>query len=327
MKRHVILATVSGILSISSAAAFDCKQAATVNEKAICNDPAALAADTQLSSIFKALRGKLQGSQGAELLRAQQSWVKQRDNNCGEKTGAELAACLKDQTESRTSFLTVKPEVGSGAPANLLPFFQIVKGGKGKTNVEIEVYKFVKPTDAGQKAFNAEVDKLMADVQEPGAGDEDSESFDYSVGISLDYISPKLISAHSTTSTYFGGPHPNNQSSTINIDLKKGAVAKFKNFLDDEALTKVTTSCAKQVLQQKKENEGADVDVSEDALQKLNADIAHASGDLALWTFGADKAEIQYDQYVVGAYSEGAFFCDVPYTDLRPMVKKGFPLP
>lgn len=327
-KQYAVIATISGLLSASPVFAFDCGKASTASEKAICADPTALASDTALSAAYKILSTSLSPNQSAELLKAQQNWVKQRDNNCGEQTtGAELSACLKDQSVSRMAYLTAKPEAGSGAPNNLVPFFQIVKGGKGKTNVDIQVYKFMKPTDAGQKAFNAQVDKLAADLQEPAAGDETADSYDYLVSMSLNYASPELISAHSETSSYFGGAHPNNQSSTININVKKGAVAKFKDFLSSDAVTKLSVSCSKQVLQQKKESQGADVNLGDETLKKLYEDIARVSSDLALWTFTTDKAQIQFDQYVVGAYSEGAFSCDIPYTELRPLVKKGFPLP
>ena len=113
----------------------------------------------------------------------------------------------------------------------------------------------------------------------------------------------------------------------FNINVKKGAVAKFKDFLSSDAVTKLSVSCSKQVLQQKKESQGADVNLGDETLKKLYEDIARVSSDLALWTFTTDKAQIQFDQYVVGAYSEGAFSCDIPYTELRPLVKKGFPLP
>ena len=324
IKHRVFLAAFGILVSAQTAYAFDCKQAATASEKAICADPAALASDTALSDAFKTLRASLSASQAAELLKSQQSWVKQRDSNCGESTPADLAKCLKEQTDLRAETFNTKPKAGPGGFGTLVPFFRSEVGGKGKTKVQIQVYKFANPSDAAQKTFNKEIDKLIGDIPLANA---DDDSFDFSVDMSLDYVSPKLISAHTATSSYLGGPHPSNQSTTINIDVRKGAVAKFKDFLDNPAATKIAALCAKQVLQQKKESQGADLDLSEDTLKKLSEDIANANNHLELWTFAADKAEIQYDQYVVGAYSEGAFACDIPYSDLRPVVKKDFPLP
>ena len=327
IKQHLFIAAFGIALSASNANAFDCTKAATSSEKAICADPAALAADAALSDAFKTLRTSLSSSQSTELLKSQQSWVKQRDNSCSESSQADLAKCLKDQSDLRAKSFSTKPNAGPGGFGTLMPFFRSEVGGKGRTKIEILVYKFANPSDAAQKTFNTEIDKLIGDVPKPGAEDAQSDSFDFSVDMSLDYVSPKLISAHTATSSYLGGAHPSNQSTTINIDVKKGAVAKFKDFLNKTAATKIAESCTKQVLQQKKESQGADVNLSENTLKKLSDDVANANKDLALWTFAADKAEIQYDQYVVGAYSEGAFFCDIPYSDLRPMVKKDFPLP
>lgn len=327
IKQHIFLAAFAIALSASHANAFDCTKAATTNEKAICADPAALASDAALSDAFKTLRASLAPSQSAELLKSQQTWVKQRDNNCDGSSQAELAKCLKDQSDLRAKSLSAKPNAGAGGYGILAPFFQSEVGGKGKTSVEILVYKFANPSDAAQKTFNKEIDKLIGNVPQPGADDAQSDTYDFSVDMSLDYVSPKLISAHAATSSYLGGAHPNNQSTTINIDVKKGAVAKFKDFMDNTAAKKIAALCTKQVLQQKKESQGAEVSLDEDTLKKLSDDIANANKDLALWTFAADKVEIQYDQYVVGAYSEGAFACDIPYSDLRPLVKKDFPLP
>ena len=327
IKQHLFIAAFGIAFSASNANAFDCTKAATASEKAICADPAALASDAALSDAFKTLRTSLSPSQSAELLKSQQSWVKQRDDNCGQSTQAELAKCLKDQSDSRAKSFSTKPNAGPGGVGTLMPFFRSEVGGKGKTKVEILVYKFANPSDGAQRTFNKEVDKLIGDVPNPAADDAQSDTFDFSVDMSLDYVSPKLISAHTSSSSYLGGAHPSNQSTTINIDVRKGAVAKFKDFLDNTAATKIAALCAKQVLQQKKESQEANVDLSEDTLKKLTDDIANANKDLALWTFAADKVEIQYDQYVVGAYSEGAFACDIPYGDLRPLVKKDFPLP
>ena len=253
--------------------------------------------------------------------------MKQRDINCGESRDDELATCLKEQTDLRTKSLSAKPNAGPGGAGTLIPFFQSEVGGKGKTKVDVLVYKFANPSDAAQKTFNAEIDTLIGDVPKPGAGDDPSASFDFSVDMSLDYISAKLISARTVTSSYLGGAHPNTQSATINIDVEKGAVAKFQDFLDETAAAKIVSICAKQVLQQKKDSLGSDVGLSEDTLKRLNDDIANANKDLAQWTFKAGEAEIQYDQYVVGAYAEGAFSCEIPHAELRPLVKTGFPLP
>jgi hypothetical protein len=62
-------------------------------------------------------------------------------------------------------------------------------------------------------------------------------------------------------------------------------------------------------------------------LKSLTHDLEETTRKLDTWSFGADKATIDYDPYAVGAYAEGAYDCEIPYATLRAWVKPGFPLP
>ena len=326
MLRSVSLLTLISATTFSSANAFDCKLASTPGEKAICADPSALAADEMLNKVFGELRTSLGERQIAELLSSQKRWMKDRDS-CALNTGNSLAECIKSATIARTELLEAAPVSGTGAPGKLVPYFFFDKGGKGKTKVDIQVYEFAKASEPAQLAFNAEVNKLIKDIPQPEAGDPQSDNFEYNVSMSLEYASPKLISVHAVTETFLGGAHPNNQSNAINIDVAKGKLAQFSDLLDKAAAQKIFGECGQQVLKQKKENEGKDADTSPAAVKRLRDTISSVSGDLALWTFAANQAEIQYDTNVLGAHAEGVFFCTIPYALLRPLVRPGFPLP
>ena len=113
----------------------------------------------------------------------------------------------------------------------------------------------------------------------------------------------------------------------INIDGATGSEAKFANLLDKKPAKNIFKLCVAQVLQQKKENQGADTDVSADALQALEQTITDVSGDLALWSFNADNAVITYSADVVASHAEGVFECTIPYVTLRKLAKTSFPLP
>ena len=321
-----LIATLIVAFPSLPAFAFDCKLAASLSEKAICADPKALAADADLGKAYEALRATLDAGQRGELGKAQSRWLKTRDANCAEKTGNELSVCLEGESKKRAKFLAGVPESGPGGKGKLVPFFQVEKGGAGRTDVDVEVFKFANPSTPAEKVFNADIEKLIGDFAQPDKGDT-SDSYSFYADTTLTYVSPRLISAQTVTSTFNGGPHPMIQSTSSNIDVAAGGEATFANMLDKKAAQEVFDSCAKQVLKQKKETEGADADLSADAIKNLNETVASVSSDLALWSFYADKAVITYDQDVVGAHGEGAFDCTIPYTQLRPLVKPGFPLP
>ena len=72
---------------------------------------------------------------------------------------------------------------------------------------------------------------------------------------------------------------------------------------------------------------GADAPLGAADLKELAKNVAEATDKIANWSFGADKATVTYDPYAVGAYVEGAYQCEIPYTMLKPLAKPSFPLP
>ena len=311
---------------VMSTFAFDCKLAATKAEKAICADPAAIAADAALGAAYTSLRGSLVPAQRSELAEAQSRWLPERDASCGDKSGTEFSACLADQSRTRMKVLMGAPVAGPGSSGKLVPFFRFEKGGPGKTDIDVEVFKFTNPTTAAEKTFNADVEKLISDIPQPDKGDK-AEDFSFSTLMTLSYVSTRLISAQTVTSTFVGGAHPMIEILNINIDAAKGKPATFANLLDKKPAKDIFKLCAAQVLRQKKESQGADADVSADALQALEQTITDVSGDLALWSFNADNAVVTYSADMVASHAEGVFDCTIPYADLRKLARSSFPLP
>ena len=326
MKRVVILAFMAAAFCAAPAYAFDCKRAASDSEKAICADPAALAADADLGKAFEALRAATDSKLRAGLVASEVAWLHRRDSECSDQKGAALSACLAKQSRARLAFLTGVPDAGSGAPGRLAPTFRMQKGGKGKTDIDIEILKFVDPSTPAQRAFNTAADKLSDDLEEPDEGDPYAQHYAFDVSMRLAYASPRLISAHAKEYSDLGGAHPNFNSANINIDVAQGRAATFDALLDKAGAQTVFALCLKQVRDERRER-GEDEEMPADDLKALTDSVAKASADLGVWSFGADAATLSYDPYVVGAYAEGAFDCTIPYATLRPLAKTSFPLP
>jgi uncharacterized protein YecT (DUF1311 family) len=309
------------------ASALDCKAAASKAEKAICADPAALAADSEMSKAYGALHGLLDAKQHAALIKSQVQWLTERDGACFEKKDAELSSCLAEQSNERRLFLSGGAPAGPGYPGKLIPAFRIEPGGKGRTDVDIEVLKFPAPANAGERAFNVAVDKLSGDIVQPEKEDAQRDDYAYSWKMHLVYASPRLLSAHADGYSSTGGAHPNSYSHDINIDLTTGREATFDSLLDKGGAEKIFALCLDQVVADRKSREGADGDLDAEGLKTLRKDIATATGALDTWRFGAEAANVSYDPYAVGSYVEGDFTCKIPYAILRPLAKPGFPLP
>jgi uncharacterized protein YecT (DUF1311 family) len=309
------------------ALALDCKAAASKAEKAICADPAALAADAEMSKAYGALHGSLDAKQHAALLKSQVQWITERDGACFEKKGAELSSCLAGESNARRLFLSGGASAGPGYPGKLVPVFRIEAGGKGRTDVDIEVLKFPAPANEAERAFNTGVDKLSGDVIQPDKEDSQRDDYAYSWKMRLVYASPRLHSAHADGYSSTGGAHPNSYSHDINIDVAAGREATFDSLLDKAGAEKIFALCFDQVVADRKAREGADGDLDAEGMKTLRKDIATATGALNTWRFGAEAADVSYDPYAVGSYVEGDFTCKIPYATLRPLAKPGFPLP
>ncbi|MGA2484571.1 MAG: lysozyme inhibitor LprI family protein [Roseiarcus sp.] len=326
MTRAVRVGLGLAALAASPAMALDCQRAATPSEKAICADPIALAADSDLGKAFDALRASLDPKGRTQLVAAQVAWLGLRDSNCADEKGPALGACLARETRARVAFLAGAPEAGPGAPGRLAPVFRMQKGGKGRTDVDVQLLKFVDAATPAERAFNAAVDRLTNDLENPGKDDPLADQWSYMWSMRMAYASPRLISAHADGDSFMGGAHPNSYSVNVNIDGARGREATFADMLDKPAADKIFALCLKQVRDQKSAREGS-ADDDSGAPKTLAESVAEATADLKAWSFGADAATVSYDPYAVGAYVEGAFSCSVPYATLRPSARADFPLP
>jgi uncharacterized protein YecT (DUF1311 family) len=323
MKR--IWLSAAALLTLASpAAALDCKRASTKTEHAICADPAATAADAAMGKAYETLRLSLRPPQRAGLLASQVQWLQNRDA-CIASDSAATLSCILDQTEQRRAFLSGAAEAGPGPTGRIAPYFRYEAQSKGRAELAFDLLRFVNPASAGEKTFNAMVDKLASDVEQPDPSDLNADNFYFGWKMRLVYASPKFISAHAEGSENSGGAHPNSGANDFNIDMTSGTAMSFDQLLDKPGADKVFALCVDQVVQQKKAG-GADA-LDADDLKKLRADLATSTSDLKSWSFAAAAATVSYDPYEVGSYAEGAFTCKLPYTTLRPLAKPTFPLP
>ena len=105
MQRSAVLA-LALLASAVPAAAFDCAKASTEIEKAICADPAALAANDRMETVYFAMRDRLKGTPGEAILKdGQRAWLRHRDAFCNPE-----AECLASESDGRAQALAKTPE-------------------------------------------------------------------------------------------------------------------------------------------------------------------------------------------------------------------------
>jgi uncharacterized protein len=283
------------------ALAFDCSKAGSAVEKAICANPAAIAANDEMEAAYFALRESLADKAALELLRdGQRAWIRHRDERCG--SGAE---CLESESRSRAETL-------GAVPQGMVPIFRFQQGGPRRYAVSVAAYRFVPADGPGEAAFNTAVEAILADV--PFGDNEDVEpdrAYEYEVFVSIGRATPHLLSALASTYAYSGGAHPNSWSSAINIDRRAGRPLDLAAVFGAEGLDRLEEACARQVLLDREDIYGdADDPKSRTALEtEYPGVIAEHVRDARRWFFDQAEAIVTFDSYAIGPYAAGPLEC------------------
>lgn len=110
--KKLVLAACWAFLSSSALpASFDCKDAATPLEEAICADPQLSRSDEEMTDYYTKLKNSLSTDRAQELLVEQRAWLKTRTRSCPNSS----VACISKLYSDRILALRVRYE-------NLVPF-------------------------------------------------------------------------------------------------------------------------------------------------------------------------------------------------------------
>lgn len=321
--------TVLFALMATPASAFDCSKAQSNVEKAICADNKLKAVDDAMSAGYAALRDALTGPERKSLAAAQRKWLKSREDSCGEQQGPELTKCILDDTEERRRLFLAEPESGPGTGSRMVPVFIQQDPDPHHFDIDYTLIKFASPKSPAEKLYNGEVTKIAKTAPVKRQADAAPEGMNYAsyANMAVTYASPKLLSVKTESWENTGGAHGNGGTSSINIDLARGANLKAGDLFDKKASAALKADCVKQIAVQKKEkNDGQDFDPANDPNYQEKTVIERLAA-LDAWSFWQDKAVVTFNSYEIGSYAEGPYECDFPMDTLRKLAKPGAPLP
>jgi uncharacterized protein YecT (DUF1311 family) len=287
---------VPTLTTIGPAAAMNCQAAATRQEKAICADPAAQAADEQMAAAFAALRSAMPDADRAAFVADQRQWITARDDRCtyadtsGHRLeGRALSACLKKESDRRRLFLSGMSMDGPGVAGMIRSFF--IKGRGRPSDFGL---KFGSPRSAGEQAFNHSVDEALKDVNVSDGG-KGNTTDDFSM--TLNYASPALVSAEIVIA-YPSSAHPVDNHSEINVDLAAGRVLKFDDVFRAGARNNLMAQCRQQLddfIGKAASDELGDAD-DRDGIMKQREDLVRASAaDMTRWSLGSHEMTLTID--------------------------------
>jgi hypothetical protein len=124
------------------------------------------------------------------------------------------------------------------------------------------------------------------------------------------FANADLISLLFRYSVYQGGAHPNNFSTTLTYDLKRGVAVKLADLFTPKSsyLKLISEYCVKELKKLSTVN-----DVESGAGPKLE--------NFRSWNVTPLGLKFSFDPYQVGAYAAGAHEVIVPYAVLKPTLK------
>jgi uncharacterized protein YecT (DUF1311 family) len=309
--------------------AFDCAKSTTKVEKAICSHRALGAADADMANAYAAVRDASSPSEKKMLALSQRRWIERRENYCGFEEGGALAACITKETMARRLLLQGAPESGPGASSPLVAVFLQQRGDAKLYDLDYTLARFTHPQSAGEKLFNLQSEKILAEAPR---GPHDQELLEGQMlsreeSFAISFASPDLLSVVASFYSFEGGAHGNGGVTNINIDMRGGAEIKASDVFAGEAVQSLTLTCRDQILARKQENYGAEKYVATEDGNYQESTITDHINDFRRWTIAAEKAIVTFDSYAIGAYAEGPYECEFEMPKLKALAKPDAPLP
>ncbi len=323
----------AAVLVSSPASALDCSVARSAAEKAICSDPAARAADEALGNTFDQLRALLPEDEKASLKLAQIAWIRSRDKWCFAPLATKpLSACLAEKTKARQGYLEGRPAAGDMAAGSVRPMIIVRRAAIGAAPVTIEAIKFT-GGNLWESKLNSSIERMVKDAiadsdvrdsqEKPAIPDA---TYFVDLGISLAYASPRFISISATYENELGQPHPFRWKRNLNFDIDAGRELKFDDLLNEAEGKKIFKYCRSQVAKEKMEGaeiHGVDSDSDDVSLEE----VTEGTRAFSNWQFLEAAVRIDYGDTAFGGYGRCMCHCTIPYSMLRPVANKQFPLP
>ena len=310
------------------AGAIDCGSAKSEAEKAICSDPEARSADEALGKSYIRLRNSLIGEDSAGLRNSQVKWIGERDEACRAPHAiTPRSRCLADKSRERQRFLDGEPRAGGVSASLFGPRFVVRPAKNGSVAVFIEAIRFA-GDGVWQSRLNAGIESAIqralsdAEAAKDNPGSHDGYYVD--LKIDLAYASSRMVSVHVDYATFVGQAHPYYSSYNINLDRVSGRELTFDSLLDDVSAKPIFEFCRSEVAKQKRgRSDDADLWKDDVQIKEVSADTKNFS----VWQFNSTSVDLDYGAYAFGGYGQCMCTCTIPYSMLRPLAKKEFPLP
>lgn len=215
--------------SFARCASFDCAKAITPQEKAICSSPQLSAADDQLASSYHSALAAVPADMREPTRVSQRSWLRAVAIDCqaSEPGSTEsLPGCMLQYYQERTSFLAhLVFKIGGvtfvwRSDAGAAPASKDTYSPSPQPTTWTFAWSQALSDATEWKAWNAAIERLVKAPPE-SQGETEEVGTDTDVTVTVDFVSPQLVSTSISNFSYgHGAAHPNVELIEFNWLLK-----------------------------------------------------------------------------------------------------------
>jgi uncharacterized protein len=218
MRMVALFALVLLTGSLARSASFDCAKARAPQEKAICSSPELSAADDAMAASYNKALAAVPPDMREPTRASQRSWLRAIAIECqaGETGSTEsLPQCMLRYYRERTSFLAHLVFKMGGvtfvwhSDAGAAPAAKDQQSPSPQPTLWMFTWPQALSVAPEWKAWNLAIESFMKDPPAPQKGTEE-EGTDTDVNLTVDFVSPQLVSTSITNLWYgHGAAHPN----------------------------------------------------------------------------------------------------------------------
>jgi len=248
----------------------------------------------------------------------------------------------KPNSDKKTPFSLHQAPIEFSGGTEIIPKHIKESNKKLKYDVDVQYPQLTGSTDPNFEKFNqaarALVTRKVAEFKKdmmPAAGEgepadeapepDETSNSDINVTYTVELAKDDLIAIEFAVSMYSAGAaHPNSHTEVLNFDLKNGRPLKLADLFRPGAkyVQALSSYCIQEL--QKKTKEQGDYSMSDDDWIKKGA--APELANYENWTITRKGIGITFDPYQVGPYAEGPQHVNVPYANLKDIVKSDSPI-
>jgi uncharacterized protein YecT (DUF1311 family) len=346
--KTVLLILLGLTASVGHAASFDCTKSTTAQEKAICASPALSAADDRMAAAYKDVLLAATAEMRPWVLDGQREWIHAMEGACVPGDPAKnLETCLQNHEDERTQALRhmvlradgatfIWHSITRTAPDNAETLEMDKERANGVDHGTLNAsWPQAAERSAEWLAWNKAIEAATVAMAYPNAtpppakwSDISAADIDIDLDTSIGQVGPELVTAAIDNQWYgHGAAHPNHDSLQFNWMLNDQREMKPADvFQAGSGWSAFLQTRCDAYLHKTLDTGGTNYEsfMQPGVMAKTLHQIVENPQN---WSLNAEGITIVFQPYAVACYACTPDPVTIPWADLKPMLRSGFPVP